>query len=339
MPADAGTADVIPGIATTLERVLSKLSPTSPETRALEILCPENVARVSIFIRATPAIRRLNPVVKIPARGIKRMELRTLGSFLDRTILLDLVGDEYRLNLANLDNPEEAALLSVDYDLPSARAVESLASATSKADLVETESEDLYWMQAALRNPAGMERAYGTLDLRDFPVTVNVGIFEKVLAAIPSNLIQRFKALKTAVSEQERGERLRALLRYHHARTSASSTNDLSAIAALRDVFTTNPFRRFVNVDRPFMYEAARPASFSLGAASIFELPKFVTVESRVDLSLRRPAAEAQLKYKAGSLKNHLQDLLGTEKRWEKKLESIPDDAPAPEDDPPREGS
>jgi hypothetical protein len=87
------------------------------------------------------------------------------------------------------------------------------------------------------------------------------------------------------------------------------------------------------------MYEAARPASFSLGAASIFELPKFVTVESRVDLSLRRPAAEAQLKYKAGSLKNHLQDLLGTEKRWEKKLESIPDDAPAPEDDPPREES
>jgi hypothetical protein len=101
----------------------------------------------------------------------------------------------------------------------------------------------------------------------------------------------------------------------------------MSAMAALRDVFTTNPFRRFIEVQRPFMYERAQPGHFSMGAASVFELPKFVTVESRVDLSLRRPAAESQLKYKAGSLKDHLESLLGTKNRWAKKLESIPDDA------------
>lgn len=329
-------ADVIPGIAGSIERALARLRSTSPETRALEFLCPENVARVSILVRATPAIRTLNPVVKIPAQGVKRVEFRTLTAFLDRTALIEREGDEYRINLSHLDTPEEAALLNVDYLLPSPRAVEAVASATSKADLVGTEEEDLYWMQAALRNPAAMERSYGTLNLRDFAVTVNVGIYEKVLAAIPTNLIQRFTALKTAVTEKERGERLHALLRYHHARTAASSTNDMTAMAALRDVFTTNPFRKFIEVGRPFSYESARPGQFTMGAASVFELPKFVMVESRVDLSLNRPAAESQLKYKAGQLRDHLESLLGTKGRWAKKLESIPDDAPADNDPTPQ---
>ncbi len=329
----------IPGIAGLVEKALARLNPTSPETKGLEIFCPEDRARVSIHIRASPLIKKLNRVVSIPSKGVRSIDLRSLTNFDDLSALVDLEGNEYRIHLGNLPGSDESAVLVVDYDIPTPKAISAIAYSESKADIIGTEEKDRYWMYAGLKDPDALERAYGKVNLRDFSVSINVGIFEKVLAAIPRSLVLRFAALKGALGEHERQRRLKLLLQYNAARTSASKTDDLSAMAALREVFTTEPFRRFVTVDRPFFYERAQPNQFAQGPASLFELPKFVTVESRVSLHRKQEAAESYLYYSAGQLRDHIEDMLGTQDRWKRKLSELPSDAVLPPDSPTGESS
>lgn len=320
---DAGTAPAVAGI---IERTLARLKASSPETKALEIRWPENIGRVSILIRATRAIRMLNPEFVLPAGDIVNVELRGLNSFEDYTHLLTSQSDGIHLDISRLNPGEESALLNVDYHFANRKFVESLVSTYAKADIVGTEDVDSYWMEAALRNPGGLEAAYKTVNLRDLQVTVNVGIFEKVLAAIPPSLIRRFDTLREALSESERGQRFRDLMRYHQQRTSASSSDDFSKFASLRGVFSTNVFRKFIDVDEPFRYKSAKPSEFGRGAVDLFELPKFVLVESRVNLSLKEgeQAREGYLRYSARDLRDHLHTLLG----GRRPLDQAADDAP-----------
>jgi hypothetical protein len=328
MPGPSDASGEIPGIAAVLERLLRGLKATSPETRSLEIRCPDEVARVSIFVKATYGVRKLNPDLVFPSKGIRRAELRTLTSFRDRSDLITLQADGYHLNIAQLDHGEEGALLNIDYDLPSRRAIDSIVSTYSRADTVGTDDQDVYWMEAAIRNPGALSRMYGTVDLRDLEVSVNVGIYERVLAAIPQSLIRRFDTLRSAISEPERGRRMRALLRYNAQRTSGTGPDDFSQFSALRAAFQSTTFHNFVDVEKPFDYAGASPGEIGRGASDLFELPKFVDVESRVDLNLLpgKQAAKSRLFYKVAVLRSHLETLTGGGRGWEVALEDLPPD-------------
>ena len=76
----------------------------------------------------------------------------------------------------------------------------------------------------------------------------------------------------------------------------------------MRSIFTTQNFRPFVKIERPFRYYAAVPGRSGTGILDI-SVPKFVQVVSRTDLSLNKPVADGVLIYKSKELKDHLTDM------------------------------
>lgn len=292
-----------------LNRIIESLRPLRPESKSLVIHCPQSSAEVSILVR--PGLRRhLLTNLKLGSPAVRRTQLFSLPELADLSYLVSRDDEGWFLDLAQLGSRCESAVLSMEYDIERDRLLQALVSTRSEADVRESSDEDTYWMHAALKHLAALETEYGSVDLRDLEVSVDVGVYERLKAALPRTFIRRIEALTELVSERDRNRRIPVMREYLRLARAKSSADDMRRLRDLQSLFTTGHFRQFVDVGRPFHYSAARPGRSGVAISELFDLPKFVEVAARTDLSLRRPAAEGTLTYKARQLRDYLASLL-----------------------------
>jgi len=291
-----------------IDRIIDQLKILKPETRTLEIKCPENIASFSALLNPGFIRKKLSPTFKFSGERVIKAELRSMKTFYPYKDAIRRVGGDFIIDLSTLLKKEDSFLLAIDYELDGHEVLKSLVTRTSQADTIGQGDEDKYWIHASLRHTRALEIEYGELNLQDIDVSVDVGVYERLKIAIPNGFTRRFEALGRVISEENPRERTRDIMRYIHLAKTKASSHDLAILNELRSIFTTSNFRPFIKVDRPFRYCATVPGKSD---ASLFDtgIPKFVQVVSRTDLNLDRPAADGILIYRSKDLRDHLVDI------------------------------
>lgn len=291
------------------DRIVSSLKAIKPETKSLKIRCPESLAEFSILIKPGLLRKTFYSKFKFPTEHVTKVDLHSLRTFKDENQALVRTANDCIIDLGQLDKESDSALLTIEYAIDSPDVVNTLVSRRWQEDSTGAGDEDSYWMHAGLKQYAALETEYGQLDLTDVDVSVDVGIYEKLKAALPRQFLARTQELARVVYETDRNKRMKQMMHYLYLRNVKGGSDDYSKIAELQTLFTTHNFRKFVDVEKPFIYDAARPGRMGIGDA--YGIPKFVVVVSRTDLSLKRPTADGHLYYKSKSLKDELDELFG----------------------------
>lgn len=309
-----GITDVSEGISAMenalgiVDRIINQLKILKPETRAIEIKCPENKAKFSALLSPGYLRKKISPKFSFSGEGVIKAEIRSMRTFCLLRDAIFRVNGKYIIDLSKHLNESDSFLLEVDYEINGYEVQKSLVSTNSQADTMGQEDEDRYWVHASLRNTKALRLEYGELNLQDIDVTVDVGVYERLKTAIPSTFLRRFEALGQTIGEENPREKWRHLMNYLNLAKTKSSSHDLAMLNEMRSIFTTQNFRPFVKIERPFRYYAAVPGRSGTGILDI-SVPKFVQVVSRTDLSLNKPVADGVLIYKSKELKDHLTDM------------------------------
>lgn len=299
-------AAAVAGIVETIQHVHDGLKDSKPQSRALTIRCPEGIAEYTVLVH--PGRIRKKAKVTITAPNVTKISTRSLPSFLPCNAVAERSGGGVILDSVKIGPKADAALLTIEYELDGRDVVSTLVASRWKADSYVGGDEEKHWMTAQLRYLKALETGYGEIDLRDVDVSVNIGIYERLRAAMPLGFLRSADTLIAAIRESERNRRFDLLGKYRELRMAKSSSDDYSKFAELNSVFITPHFREFVDVQPPFFYWAAYPGRIGAGREA-YEPPKFSQVVSRLDLSRHKPAAEGYLVYKSKRLMDHLDQI------------------------------
>jgi hypothetical protein len=295
-----------------VDRLMSQLKAVDPETKSLKLYCPENKMEVSLLIKPGIIRRRVFNKIVFPSNKIQKIEVISAPYFdeiHDVCCQKDPKSDYY-LDLSKLGSECESALLRITYDVESHDILTKLVERKWKKDVTD-EDDNKYWMTARLRNLICLERMYGSLELSEVDVDVDVGIYENVRTALPKDFIKRIETLGGAIGEEDREKRFKGFRDYHKQRLHKNDANDFSRIGELQTVFKGNKFKEFVDVDIPFTYDDAYPEISANSLIETFGIPRQVRVTSRTNLGLKCPAAEGFLHYSPSKLKDCIDKMLG----------------------------
>lgn len=309
MSSSGGRRDAVKGVLEWVDATALRIAEARPTPRSVLVRCPEDIAEVG-FLLDPPG--NIAPTIFIPHEGVSDVRLVSLPDVTERSEIVTETPDGFRLDLAPLLKANEKFLLTVSRQLGPSEGFDSLVDRKWQADSSRSGSTtgEAYWVHAALKDPTALETAYGNVDLRDFEVAVDVGIYEKLRSALPPSFVRRTDALIRFVRERERGRRVKSMLEYSRLRGSKGTSDDIARIAELRAQFTTHFFREFVEVSHPFRFASAAPSSAVARAEDIFDIPKFVQIATRTNIDVRHPVARGELIYHPSRLFERLQTIL-----------------------------
>lgn len=292
------------GLLEWVDRTCGALTDFGAKARSIIVRIPESQAEVGFLIepRSGSAAARLQ--LNVTGQHIETAHLVSTPEHVDRSEYVQLLDDTLIIDFSELKSESDSFMLTLGRRVDPEERFSSLVSRSWQRDseAFKSDEPEHYWVYAALKDPIALETKYGNVDLRDFDVSVDIGIYERLRAALPPSFVRRTNALIRFVRERERGKRIRSMLEYSRLRGASGNSDDIAKIGELRMLFTTNGFRDFIEVSKPFRYASAAP---SIGAATledVFDIPKFVEVCARTNLDVRHPTAKGYLIYKARAL-------------------------------------
>jgi hypothetical protein len=294
----------IQGLLDWVDSTSAQLSEFGARARSIVVRVPESQAEVGFILKPRVGGPRPKLNLNISGQGVRGARLVETPEHVDRSEQIQIDDDALQIDFGGFSPSSDTFMMTLDRDVGSEDRFTSLVSRTWKRDseVHKADEPERYWIYAALKDPSLLETKYGNVDLRDFEVSVDIGIYERLRAALPPSFVRRTDALLRFVRERERGRRVRSMLEYSRLRGSGGSSDDIAKIAELRMLFTTNGFRDFVEVSKPFRYSSAAPAIGAATLEDVFDIPKFVEVGARTNLDVRHPTAKGDLVYRARAL-------------------------------------
>lgn len=206
--------------------------------------------------------------------------------------------------------PGEVYILDTEYKIEDPRFIESLVHREVAKETVTVDSTE-YWMVAQLKFVDVLrEKKYGRIDLRDLDFNVNVGVHQDVNTKVPGVFKEQLEALVKLAGPLGRDEVFRAIDHMRRIKTRKYGANSIELLGDLVELFAPQVFKKYVDVKPDFHYFDCEKG------ISVYDLPwgvwpKFMTVTSRTDLGLEKPAARGTLIYKRKDFSKSLEDIFG----------------------------
>lgn len=161
------------------------------------------------------------------------------------------------------------------------------------------EEKNTYWLHAQIKKLSYLESSLRKVDLLDIPFAVNVAVHQDVKTKFPTRRQRELELIAKWAHELDR-ERKRLLTHEHLTlKREKPKEKDITRILAdLQIIFIPQRFKSFIDVLKDFYYsDCFRGADF-YDQIPFRTFPKWMSVISRTDLSIEKPASEGELVYK-----------------------------------------
>lgn len=273
--------------------------------REVEIICPESTQHYSMALEAKQA-GFFGGKAKFNIGSVKRASIRPIMG-MQPVGAIRTTEDGFEIDLKKL-KPGETYILDTEYKLDEPRFIDSLVLKEVAKETVTVDSTE-YWMVAQLRFVDVLRgHGYGRVDLRDLEFSVNVGVHQDVSTKVPPLFKEQLEALVKLAGPLGKDEVFRAIQHMRYIKSRKYGTNSLDLLGDIIETFEPQAFRRYIEVNPDFRY------SDCVKGTAVYDLPlgvwpKFMTVTSRTDLGLEKPAAKGTLVYKRKDFLKVLEDL------------------------------
>lgn len=277
----------------------------------LQFLCPENCEKWSIVFQSRRGLIGGKKEFPFPlTRKVSVYSIMPLKDVTSKCINLHSDGT-FELYYNNLED-STPYILSVEFQIENPSFIDNLVYKKVQEDTL-TEYRR-YWMQAQLRFVDVLEKMFSNVRFEDLNFDVRVSTHEDIRTSIPESLKKELEVVVKWMSETDREQKSRLsmehlrLLRARRGGKKKYGKSILELLQELQDIFLPKTFRTFLKVEKDFYYhDCLRGVDYY--AAPFPTWPKFMTVITRTNLSLDKPAAEGYLNFNYNNFRSKIEEL------------------------------
>jgi len=284
----------------------------SIEGQELTFLCPENCEKWSIVFLSKKGLLGGKQSFSVPS--VRRVSVSSIIPLKDVTskCVNVLPQGGFEIYYKNLES-NVPYLLEVEFDIEKPMFIDNLVYRKVQEDTLQEYRR--YWMEAQLRFVDVFEKWFSNIRFKDLDFNVCVSTYEDVRTVIPASFKRELEVVVKWMSETDRERKSRLSmehLRLLRARRGGGEIKHgksiLELLQKLQDIFLPKTFQTFIKVERDFYYhDCIRGADYY--AAPFPTWPKFMTVITRTNLDLDKPAAEGFLDFNYQNFKSKIEEL------------------------------
>ena len=239
-----------------------------------------------------------SPKIRFPFGKPSRVNLTPVrgGASLNGAINLTDSGFEISSNKMQL---HDLFFLEVRYDGLKEDYIDSIVQKSHAVETVK-EKENEYWLHAALKHPEVLSDRYGTFEIRDLDLSVDVGIAQDVKTAIPNVFRAELEAAVTLLDETNPHNVIVSGRNYiqQRKRRGMNSKSLKEVMSDVQELFFPNHFSKFVKVKGgTFSYRDCYQGRSFYDTLPFATIPKNMTVVCGADLNLDNYVATDTLIY------------------------------------------
>lgn len=293
-------------------KLISKLrSDFSIQGQELTFLCPENREKWSIVFQSKKGLLGGKKQFLLPSiKKIDVVSLLPLKNVTSRCINL-LPEHGFELIYKNLEE-DTPYLLELEFDIENPMFINHLIYRKVQEDTPHESRR--YWMQAQLKFVDVLDNMFSNVRFEDLNFDVRVSTHEDIRTSIPSSFKRELEVVVKWMRETDRERKRRLsmehlrLLRARRGGKLKHGESILELLQELQDIFLPKTFQTFLKVERDFYYhDCLRGADYY--AAPFPTWPKFMTVITRTNLNLDKPAAEGLLDFNYQDFRRKIEEL------------------------------
>jgi hypothetical protein len=281
----------------------------SIEGQGLRFLCPENCEEWTIIFSCKRGL--LGGKASFPFPSVRRVTIQSIIPPKDVTskCISFLPDGGFDLHYKNLQSGVPY-MLKVEFSIEDPKFVDNLVHKKVQEDSLQEHRK--YWMHAQLRFIDVLEKLFSEVIFEDLNFDVRVSTHEDVYTAVPSIFKRELEVVVKWMGETDRERKIR--LSMEHARLLRARRGGeigksiLKLLQELQDIFLPKTFHTFIRVERDFYYhDCLRGTDYY--TAPFPTWPKFMTIITRTNLKLDKPAAEGALIFDYHGFRKRIEDL------------------------------
>lgn len=277
----------------------------------MTILCGEKLQKYALSL--TPRVSHILPKkVRFPGGVPHQVDLIQVRGLSRPEGALELTEDGFAINMKGLSTGE-LHLLTIEYDIPDSRFLDSLVDRVSPWDTPHRSNEKTreYEMSAQLRFLDVLKRKYAGVSLRDVPLTVGVAVHQDIKTAVPPILIQQLENLLEISRPKGRSDMFRLAMRQYQLQRHKHGTRGLDHLKDVRELFTPPVFSKYVDIEKDFRYFDCFRGKEFYDNLPFLSWPRDMKVISTASLSLDKPQAEGRLVYRHAEFVDRIKSATG----------------------------
>ena len=166
------------------------------------------------------------------------------------------------------------------------------------------EEKNTYWLHAQIKKLKELKDSLRKLDLLDIPFVVNVAVHQDIKTKFPTRRQRELELIAKWAHELDRVRKKR--LTHEHLRLKRTRPKEKDITQVLSDLqilFMPHRFKSFIDVVKDFYYSNCYRGADFYDQIPFRTFPKWMSVISRTDLSVKKPASEGELIYKKATFK------------------------------------
>lgn len=275
------------------------------QSTELRISCPESLQEYSLAL-VPKQTGLLSKSAKFEFGQPRRVSMRSVVGTAQPQGTIVSVDNGFHINIHKL-KAGQLYILDVEYALEDPRFIEALVSREHPRESV-SEDKTSYWMVAQMKHLEALKKRYNRLELRDIDFNVDVGVHQDVETKVPSLFKEQLETIRQLVGPLGRDETFNMYRKLLALKSQKYGTKAPEILGKLGELFTSLGFRRYLEATQDFIYSDCHKG-VSLYDFPINIWPKFMTVTSRTDLRLDKPAANGYLNYKKKDFLKTIEDI------------------------------
>ncbi|MEM2129634.1 MAG: hypothetical protein QXZ70_03440 [Candidatus Bathyarchaeia archaeon] len=282
------------------------------EGQEITFQCPENIQHWEVvFINKKGILNGKKSFQSSAIRKVSVYSVAPLKNVTNECVSFPSSGG-FELHYKRL-SPDVPYLLTVDSEIENPHFMENIVY---KKVLDETpiEGRKRYWMQAQLKFLDVFEKLFTEVRLENLDFAVRVSTHEEIKTVVPAPFKRELELVVKWMSETDHArahvltqEHIK-LLRSRGGGAVKQKNSIIELIQDLQDIFIPTTFKTFLSIKEDFHYhDALRGVDYY--SAPFPTWPKFMTVITRTDLNLTKPAATGHLEFNQRDFCNKIEDI------------------------------
>ncbi|WP_135609679.1 hypothetical protein [Methanococcoides sp. AM1] len=157
-----------------------------------------------------------------------------------------------------------------------------------------------YELSAQLKNPEGLRMAFSEIDIEEFPMTARVHVADRINTNVPDYVKEMVKLESEILNDRNPHSWVKEKQLKHRKvqlQRKLGKGDLLDKVQDLSSLLTPNNFMNYVQIMDDFKLSECERGSEFFRALGSCQLPKFMNVVSRTDLSLEKPASRGTMTY------------------------------------------
>ena len=284
----------------------------SIQGQEITFACPENTQKWSVVFLNKKGV--LSGKKSFLSTSIRKINVESLMPYKNVTneCINRLPEGGFELNYKRL-NPNVPYLMNIESEIENPQFLESIVY-KKVLDETPNEGKKKYWMEAQLKFTDVFEKMFSEIRVEELDFGVKVGTHEEIDTAVPRPFKRELDVVVGWMNEADHN--VKHVLSQEHSRLLRARKGGgkdgkqalMQLIQDMQDVFMPNTFKSFLDIKKDFYYhDSLRGIDYY--SAPFPTWPKFMTVVTRTDLTLAKPAANGYLEFNQADFRDKVTDV------------------------------